>query len=94
MSDPNERRWDQLSPGSPPPGQRSGCGAVILGLVGFLLLLPGTCVILIALASLQSGPSALGIRSMADLASMLPFLFVIFALFAGGILMIRQTFRR
>ena len=91
MSDPSDRQPDQMRPDLLPPAQNSGCGTVILGFVGFLLLLPGVCVIILGLIAVSSGPG--GIGSARDWMDMAPFLFVIFALFAAGILMIRQAFK-
>jgi hypothetical protein len=78
------------SPPPQPPGRRArgGCATVLLALAGIVLLLPGLCVVVVAVLL----PSR-ELPSLSDLLTMLPFVAGFVALFVGGILMIRAAFR-
>jgi hypothetical protein len=61
---------------------------VLLALVGFVMLVPGLCVVAMAVLFPSRQTPSLG-----DLLSMLPFVAGFVALFVGGILLIRTAFR-
>jgi len=81
---------DPLGSVTPPPSRpaRSGCATVLLGLLGFMLLVPGLCVL--GIAALSSGQGAPSLDAFLGLLPLLTFLAM---LFVGGILLIRAAFR-
>jgi hypothetical protein len=83
VSDPQPP--DQPGP-APAPRTQSGCAPALLGLLGFILLVPGLC----------SVPLALGMREILtarDAVVIVPLLIVFAILFVVGIRLIRKAFR-
>jgi hypothetical protein len=77
---------DQPATTPPGPGGRSGCAPALLGLLGFILLVPGLC----------SVPLVLAMRDLLtakDAAVIVPLLIVFAILFVVGIRLIRKAFR-
>jgi hypothetical protein len=77
---------DQPSTTAPGPGGQSRCAPALLGLLGFILLVPGLCSVPVVLAM----PGLLTAR---DAVMIAPLLIVFAILFAVGIRLIRKAFR-